>query len=263
MIIGDCRHDARNNYHHYQWPPDTTGRAVTSPPRSGLHALIRPIVRVMLVDDHTAVRAGYRRLLEEQAHIKVVAEAADAEQAYQLFVEHEPEVVVLDVSMPGASGLETIRRILGTAPRARILVFSMHEDAMLVERAIQLGARGYISKRIAPELLATAIDEVAAGRLHLSSDIANSIAIVKLNGDNNPVQVLSAREFEIFRLIIAGSPTEQIAKALRLSIKTVANYHTLIKHKLGAPSDVDLVLLARRHNMLEPRSWPFAEAGTQ
>ncbi len=210
----------------------------------------RTDIRVMLVDDHAVVRAGYRRLLEQQPGIQVVAEADGGDRAYALFVEHRPDVVVLDVSMPGVSGLETIRRIISREPDARILVFSMHDDAMLAERAVQLGARGYITKSNAPEVLATAVGEVAAGQLYLSSDIANSIAILKLTGDENPVQLLSAREFEIFRLIIAGRPVAEIARLLSLSTKTVANYHTLIKHKLGTPSDVELVLLARRHNMI-------------
>src|SRR5665213_2557166 len=118
----------------------------------------------------------------------------------------------------------------------------MHDDAMLAERAVQLGARGYITKSNAPEVLATAVEEVAGGQLYLSSHIANSIAILKLTGDEHPVQLLSAREFEIFRLIIAGRPVAEIARLLSLSTKTVANYHTLIKHKLATPSDVELVL---------------------
>jgi two-component system, NarL family, invasion response regulator UvrY len=208
------------------------------------------IVRVMLVDDHAVVRAGYRRLLEEHAGIEVVAEADGGDRAYALFGELNPDVVVLDVSMRGASGLETIRKIMNREPDARILVFSMHEDPMLAERSIQLGAGGYITKSSAPEILATAVLEVAAGRLYLSFDIANSIAIQKLTGGKNPIELLSAREFEILRLIIVGRPIAEIAKLLSLSTKTVANYHTLIKHKLGTPSDVELVLLAQRHNVL-------------
>jgi two-component system invasion response regulator UvrY len=158
--------------------------------------------------------------------------------------------VVMDLTLPGVSGLEVIRRIIGRQSSARILVFSMHEDASLAERAIQLGARGYVTKSNAPEVLTTAVGEVAAGKLFLSSDIATSIAILKLTGDANPVKVLSAREFEIFRLIVAGRAVAEIAKVLNLSGKTIANYHTLIKQKLGIASDVELVLLALRHNLL-------------
>lgn len=206
-------------------------------------------IRVMLVDDHAVVRAGFRRLLEQEAHIHVVAEAGDAFRAYALFVEHEPDVVVLDLSIPGVSGLEIIRRIVGRQPHARILVFSMHDDASLAERAIQFGARGYVTKTSAPEILAAAVNEVMAGKLYLSADIANSIAVLKLSGAVSPVSRLSPREFEIFRLLTAGHPTAEIARLLNLSNKTVANYHTLIKQKLKITTDVELVLLAVRHSL--------------
>lgn len=207
-------------------------------------------IRIMLVNDHAVVRAGFRRLLEQAANIRVVAEADSGERAYQLYAEYAPDVLVLDLSMPGVSGFEIIRRITERQPNAKILVFSMHEDASVAVRAIQLGARGYVTKGNAPEVLATAVVEVAAGKLFLSDDVAKSIAILKLTGDDNPVTALSAREFEIFRLLVTGRPAAEIARILNLSVKTVANYHTLIKQKLHAGSDVELVLLALRHNLL-------------
>ncbi len=207
-------------------------------------------IRIMLVDDHAVVRAGFRRLLEQQPGIRVVAETDSGERAYLLYVEHAPDVMVLDLSMPGVSGFEIIRRIVERQSDARILVFSMHEDASLAVRAIQLGARGYVTKSNAPEVLATAVVEVAAGKVFLSDDVARSIAILKVTGDDNPVTALSAREFEIFRLLVSGRPAAQIARILNLSAKTVANYHTLIKQKLHTASDVELVLLALRHNLL-------------
>jgi two-component system, NarL family, invasion response regulator UvrY len=206
-------------------------------------------IRIMLVDDHAIVRSGFRRLLEQQPDCHVVAEAADAERAYKLFVEHEPDVVVLDLSMPGLSGLDTIRRIIGRQPAARILVFSMHEDAAVAERAIQLGACGYVTKSSAPETLALAVIEVAAGRLALSPDIAQALAILKVTGNVDPLSVLSPREFEIFRLLAGGYSVIAIAGLLSLSGKTVANYHSLIKQKLGIASDVELVLLAQRQKI--------------
>jgi two-component system, NarL family, invasion response regulator UvrY len=205
--------------------------------------------RIMLVDDHAIVRAGFRRLLEQQVDCQVVAEAGDAETAYALFVEHQPDVVVLDLSMPGVSGLELVRRMAVRQPTARILVFSMHEDALLAERAIQLGARGYVTKSSAPEVLASAVADMMAGRVALSPDIAQALAILKVTGEGDPLTVLSTREFEIFRLIARGQTVASIASLLSLSAKTVANYHSLIKQKLGINSDVELVLLAQRRNI--------------
>ncbi|HUN76565.1 MAG TPA: response regulator transcription factor [Steroidobacteraceae bacterium] len=207
-------------------------------------------VRIMLVDDHAIVRAGFRRLLEQHPNLQVVAEAADADRAYALFIEHEPDVIVMDVSMRGVSGLDSIRRIITRRPAARILVFTMHEDASLAERAIQLGARGYVTKSSPPETLATAVSEVAAGKLALSPDIAKSIAIRKLSGQDDSLSLLSPREFEIFRLLASGNPVPEIAKLMNLSVKTIANYHTLIKQKLHLSSDVELVLLAQRQEVI-------------
>ncbi len=204
----------------------------------------------MLVDDHAIVRSGFRRLLEQQPDFSVVAEAADAEHAYTLYVEHLPDVVVMDLSMPGVSGLDTIRRIISREPAAKIVVFSMHEDGSVAERAIQAGARGYVTKSNPPEVLASAVADVAAGKLALSPDIAQSIVVLKLTGEENPLNLLSVREFEIFRLLANGRPAGEIAKLLSLSAKTVANYHALIKQKLRIASDVELVLLAQRQNVV-------------
>ncbi|HEY2418732.1 MAG TPA: response regulator transcription factor [Steroidobacteraceae bacterium] len=207
-------------------------------------------VKLMLVDDHAIVRSGFRRMLEQEPHLHIVAETDSGERAYALYVKEMPDVVVMDLSMPGMSGFETIRRIVARDPTARILVFSMHEDAMRAERAIQLGARGYVTKSSAPEVLAKAIVEVAAGRLFLSADVAQAIAQSKLAGEDNPLKVLTAREFEIFRLLVAGRGAAEIARILNLSAKTVANNRTLINQKLRASGDVELVLLALRHNLV-------------
>jgi len=207
-------------------------------------------VKLMLVDDHAIVRSGFRRMLEQEPHLHIVAETDSGERAYALYVKEMPDVVVMDLSMSGMSGFETIRRIVARDATARILVFSMHEDAMRAERAIQLGARGYVTKSSAPEVLAKAIVEVAAGRLFLSADVAQAIAQSKLAGEDNPLKVLTAREFEIFRLLVAGRGAAEIARILNLSAKTVANNRTLINQKLRASGDVELVLLALRHNLV-------------
>jgi two-component system, NarL family, invasion response regulator UvrY len=207
-------------------------------------------VRIMLVDDHAIVRAGFRRLLEQQSHCQIVAEAGDAETAYALFVQHQPDVVLLDLSMPGVGGMELVRRMSVRLPSARILVFSMHEDALLAERVIQLGARGYVTKSSAPEVLATAINDMLAGKVALSPDIAQALALLRVTGEGDPLSVLSTRELEIFRLIARGQTVPAIAALLNLSAKTVANYHSLIKQKLGINSDVELVLLAQRREVI-------------
>jgi two-component system, NarL family, invasion response regulator UvrY len=207
-------------------------------------------IRVMLVDDHAIVRSGFKRLLEQQAHVKVVAEAADAERAYTLYFEHLPDVVVMDISLRGVSGFESIRRIVDRDSDARIIVFSMHEDAAIAERAIALGARGYVTKSNEPDVLAAALNDVMSGKLALSPDIAKAIATNRLDGGVNTLDSLSAREFEIFRLWATGKNAHDIAKLLNLSSKTVANYHTLVKQKLQLNTDVEWVLLAQRHHLL-------------
>jgi len=209
-----------------------------------------PRLRVMLVDDHAIVRSGFRRLLERYPTIEVVVEADTGERAYRGFVEHAPDVTVLDLSMPDTGGLEILRRLLAREANAKVIVFSMHDDASLVERAMNLGARAYVSKSNAPDVLAQAVLEVAAGRIFLSQDIAQALALFKHAGKDDPLKLLTSREFEIFQQIVAGQSAADIAGTLNLSTKTVANYHTLIKQKLNVGSDIELVRLALRHNLL-------------
>jgi two-component system invasion response regulator UvrY len=209
-----------------------------------------PRTRVMLVDDHAIVRSGFRRLLDRYPEIEVVAEADSGEQAYQSFVEQAPDITVLDLSMPDTGGFEVMRRLHARDPKARIVVFSMHEDAALAERAMRMGARGYVTKNNAPDVLAKAVLEVAAGRLFLSPDIAHAIAVFKLSEKDDPLKLLSPREFEIFQQLVAGRTVAGIAAALNLSSKTIANYHTLIRQKLRVDTDVELVKIARRYHLL-------------
>ena len=211
----------------------------------------RERTRVMLVDDHAIVRSGFRRLLEEDPNIEVVAEAGTGDEAYRRFVEHEPDVLVLDISMPDTSGLALMQRLFARAPDARIIVFSMHDDASMAERAMEGGARGYVTKSSAPEILVRAVYEVAAGELFLSPDIAHALAVSRFAGSSDPLKLLSTREFEIFRQLVAGRAPADIARALKLSAKTIANYHTLIKQKLGVTSDIDLMRIALRQDLIE------------
>lgn len=208
-------------------------------------------VRVMLVDDHAVLRSGLQRLLEQKADVKVVAEAGNGEQAYQMFGTHKPDVAVMDLTMPGMGGLESLRRILTRWPAARVVVFSMHEEAAFAMQAISAGARGYVSKSDDADELAQAVQEVAAGRRYISRGVAQKVALHTLVREDNPLARLSTREFEIFRLLAEGGSVEKIAAMLKISQKTVANHQTLLKQKLNISSPVELVRLAIRYGVIE------------
>ena len=207
-------------------------------------------VRVLLVDDHAVVRAGYRLLLQNAAQIEVVAEAATGEAACRLCAELAPDVVVMDLSLPGIGGLEAIRRIRLRDERARILVFSMHEDTMFVEQALAAGARGYLTKRSAPRAMVDAVRQIAAGGKHLDAELAERLALQKVRGSDTPLSSLSTREFEIFCLLAEGLSAADIAKRLSLSYKTVANYSTQLKTKLDVATVAELTRLAIRHGVI-------------
>ncbi len=201
-------------------------------------------ILILLVDDHPVVRQGYRRVLENQSDFRVVAEADSAASAYSAFKQHAPHVVVLDISMPGASGLEAIRNIRSRDNRARILVFSMHTETVLVKAAFDAGASGYVTKSNEPAALIRAIRSVAQGERAMSDDIAHILAAESLTPSRSALDQLGEREIEILRQFAAGSTTKQIASNLNLSVKTVQNYHYLIKAKTGMRTDAQLVRLA-------------------
>ncbi len=208
-------------------------------------------IRVLLVDDHAVVRAGYQMLLQNTDDIEVVSEADSGELACKHYVDSEPDVVVMDLSMPGMGGLEAIRRIVARDSNARILVFSMHESTVFVEQALQAGARGYITKSSAPEVLIEAIRELAAGKSHIDSEIAQQLAFKKTKGEDTPFSNLSTREFEIFCLLAEGLNTSEISKRLSLSYKTVANYSTQIKSKLEVSTVAEIARIAIRYKIIE------------
>ena len=207
-------------------------------------------VTILLVDDHPVVREGYRRLLERQAGFRVVAEAETAAEAYRLFRETAPSVVVMDLSLGGPSGLEAIRNIRQWDGKARVLVFTMHQGSAFALKAFEAGAAGYVTKSSAPSELVAAVTAVARGRQAVSADIAQELAAERLAGKNSPLDDLAPREVEILRLVASGMATEAIAEALHLSPKTVQNYHYGIKAKLGARNDAHLVWLAASAGVL-------------
>lgn len=210
------------------------------------------MIRVMLVDDHAVVREGYRRLIEKHQQFSVVAEALDGQSAYQLYKLHRPDVVVLDLSMPGKGGIEVLRQLRQWDSNARVLVFTMHQNAAYALKAFQAGAKGYITKSSAPELLLGAINDVCAGRKAMSPDIAHELALNRIGDETVSLESLSAREFDIFRMIADAKSIPEIASTLNLSTKTVSNYHYVIKSKLGVASDVELVHLALRLGVVDP-----------
>ncbi|WP_316178669.1 MULTISPECIES: response regulator transcription factor [unclassified Bradyrhizobium] len=209
-----------------------------------------PAGTILLVDDHAVVREGYRSMLQKQPGLRVVAEAADGAEAYRLFKEVWPDLVIMDLTMPGVGGIEGIRRIRQWDRSARILVFTMHENAGFAVQAIRAGARGYVTKSSPPETLVRAVMDVLAGRIAISPDIDHELALSRLSGERAAADVLSAREFEVMQMLLAERTTDEIASALHLSPKTVANLHSLIKDKLGVASDIELVRLALRQGLL-------------
>jgi two-component system invasion response regulator UvrY len=208
-------------------------------------------INVMLVDDHAVVRMGFKMLLESDADIKVIAEAESGEQAIQRYVEHKPNVVVMDITMPGIGGLEAIERILAKDNTARILVLSAHEDSVHPKRVLNAGAMGYLTKRSAAEELIKAIRTVAGGKKYLEASVAQQMAIQQLSGDQNPVDVLSPREFEVFMALAKGKTTNEIAETLFLSPRTVGTHLYNIKQKLNANNSAEIALIAMRSGLLD------------
>jgi two-component system, NarL family, invasion response regulator UvrY len=209
-------------------------------------------IRVMLVDDHAVVRMGFRLLLEGAADIRVSAEAESGEEAVRIFPEVKPDVVVMDISMPGIGGLEAVARILAREPQARILVLSAHEDAMHARRVLEAGAVGYLTKRSAAEELMQAIRQVAQGKTFLEPSIAQQLALQQLNGEKSPLEMLSEKEFKVFLALAKGTSVAEIAEIMSLSPRTVGTHLYNIKQKLGASNSAELAIIAIRAGLLEP-----------
>ena len=211
------------------------------------------MIRVLLVDDHAVVRTGFRLLLHAHADTTVVGEADSGESAVQRYDELTPDVVVMDLAMPGMGGLEALRRIRAHHPQARVLALSAHDDPQHARRALREGARGFLSKRSAPETLLEAITAVAAGQRYLDVSLAHRLALQEVDGaDKSGVESLSEREFEVFLRLAAGNGVQRIAEDLKLSASTVGTHLYNIKQKLGVSNQSELTLIAIRHGLLEP-----------
>ena len=209
------------------------------------------MTRVLLADDHAIVRTGFRLLLLSHAEVSVVGEADSGESACSAFAQLLPDVLVLDLAMPGMGGLEALKRIRSHHPQARVLALSAHDDSTHARRALSEGALGFLSKRSAPEALFEAVATVAAGRRYLDPDLAQKLALDGLDGGDNPVSRLSEREFEVFIRLARGSSVQRIAQELKLSSSTVGTHLYNLKQKLGASNQSELTLLAIRHGLIE------------
>ncbi|HKX95474.1 MAG TPA: response regulator transcription factor [Methylibium sp.] len=207
-------------------------------------------IRIGLADDHAVVRAGYRRLLELEPDLAVVAEYPDADTAYGALTTggERLDLLVLDLSMPGRSGLELLRRLGQRLPELRVLVFTMHDGAAMVGQCLRAGAAGFVTKNSAPELLVDAVRRAARGEVVLSPDVA--MHAPGGSGAEPPHAQLSSREFDILQQLVAGRGVDEIAQGLRLSAKTVSNYQTQIRQKLGVGGAVELLHYAREHGLL-------------
>jgi two-component system invasion response regulator UvrY len=210
------------------------------------------VIRVLLVDDHAVVRMGFRLLLQSVAEMSVIAEADSGEAACQLYLELSPDVVVMDLAMPGMGGLEALRRIRARHSQAQVLTLSAHDDPMHARRALQEGALGFLSKRSAPEALLEAVTVVAAGRRYLDPVLAQKLALAEFDGAaKSPVERLSEREFEVFVRLAGGATVQRIASDLNLSASTIGTHLYNIKQKLSVVNQSELTLIAIRHGLID------------
>jgi DNA-binding NarL/FixJ family response regulator len=208
------------------------------------------MIRIVVADDHTIVREGLQQLLGAAGDLEVVGEARDGHEVMERVRELEFDLLLLDMSMPGKSGIELIKQVKDESPKLRVLVLTMHEEDQYAVRAIRAGASGYLTKESAPGQLVSAIRRLAEGRLYISPNVAEQLALdVQPRGDEAPHKHLSDREFEVFQLLVSGRSVSDIAASLHLSVKTVSTHKTRILQKMSAASVADLVRYAIRHRI--------------
>ncbi len=210
-----------------------------------------PMIRVLLVDDHPVVRAGYKRLLEADASIEVVAEASDADSAYLAYVVYQPDVTVLDLSMPGVSGLSLLQKILLRDEHAKVLICSMYDAPMVKRKALEAGAKSFVSKNVAPENLLLAIHAVNLGEAPNDAQSDAQSHDPELQKELDRIASLTLRELELFRLLALGKTVGYCAKAMNLNEKTVYNRQTKIREKLQVDTLAGMVHLAQRHQIID------------
>ncbi len=212
------------------------------------------MIKVLLADDHSIVRAGLRRIVEESGDIEVVAEAEDGREAIQLVQKIDPDVAVIDISMPDLDGLEVISRLQNLHPKLPILVLTMHEEGQYVVRTIQAGAKGYLTKQSAPEQFVKAIRKIYDGKRYITDEAAESLALRVAKGSNgkSPLDSLSMRELQVLRRLAMGHTNREIAAAYHISIKTVDTYRARLLKKLGLRNNAELSRFAIQNRLIEP-----------
>jgi DNA-binding NarL/FixJ family response regulator len=205
------------------------------------------MIRVLIADDHSIVRDGLKRILAATSDLQVTGEAAGGDETLALVKANDYDVVMLDMSMPGLSGIDLIKRLKVEKPRLKILVLSMHGESHYAARALKAGAAGYLSKDSAAEMLLGALRKIAAGGVHIGEAAAASLLQA---GDKPPHETLSDREFEVMRLLVEGLGPTEIGERLHLSVKTVSTHKTRILDKLGVGSTAELVRYAMEHRLV-------------
>ena len=209
------------------------------------------MIKLLIVDDHDLVRTGLKNILAAQADLEVIGEAASGEEALGLARRLEPDVILMDISLPGLSGLETTERILKTRPEARIVVLTAHSEAPLPAQMLESGAAGYLTKACDAAELLKAVRQVAAGHRYIGNDISQQLAISLLPGESrSPFGELTGREMEIAMMLTQGMKVRSIGEVLSVSPKTVATYKYRIYQKVGVASEVELLRAALRHGVV-------------
>ncbi len=211
------------------------------------------MIKVLLADDHSIVREGLRRVLEDSNEIKVIAEAPDGETAFDKALSVQPDVAVIDISMPGMDGLEVVARLSAYTPEIPVLILTMHEEEQYVIRAIEAGAMGYVTKQSAPEQLVAAVKKIHAGGRYLTEKASDALALRVLRGNTNKslTESLSMRELQVLRKLATGSTNREVATAYNLSVKTVDTYRSRILKKLNLRNNADLSRYAIQNKLVE------------
>lgn len=212
------------------------------------------MIKVLLIDDHKLVRTGIRKILEESAGIQVVGEADDGEHGLELAKQLKPDVVLLDVSMPGIGGLEATRQLLEHDPSTKVIVVSVHAQEPVPGKLLEAGAFGYLTKGCAADEVVTAVRRVHGGERYLTAEIARALAFGAVGGrktSESPFELLSQREMQVMMMVTQGQSIQEISERLRLSPKTVSTYRYRLFEKLGVGNDVELTRLALRHGFVE------------